>query len=173
MLIGSSNSKVVVLIHHFLPEGTARVGKECNALTNEWREQIIHAGGNNWRKIFNLYAKLAYQLTLASNRVSSWQDYRESLLLKDDGLFQLVCIGDGSLKAQLATYSSDTLVLLTGKKCADAVGVLEKAIWLDTEFAQIEQRNWLVCPYFDYRQLSNTKLDVLVELIQQRTSSFQ
>jgi hypothetical protein len=31
-------------------------------------------------------------------------------------------------------------------------------VWLDDEFAIDKEHNLIVCPYFDYRQLSNNKI---------------
>ncbi|GLQ31814.1 DUF6942 family protein [Litoribrevibacter albus] len=173
MIIGSSSPQIVVLINHFLPDGSSSLVSTdfVYSLTNEWREQIIVEGGNNWRKIFNIYAKLAFSLDIEVNETKTWQDYRDQHLLNSEGAFQLVCLGDASLKTYLQGISDQTVVLITGKKCAESVGLLDDAHWLDRDFAQVIGTRWLVCPYFDYRQLSNIKLERLVELIHDRINS--
>jgi hypothetical protein len=46
-------------------------------------------------------------------------------------------------------------------------GILEGTAleWLDKDFAVNRAQNIIVCPYFDYRQLSNIKIQSLAELI--------
>ena len=50
------------------------------ALTRSDLAQIM-ASGNHWRKIINIYAKLAFGLN--SKNSPSWQDYRDEQLLSD------------------------------------------------------------------------------------------
>ena len=38
-------------------------------------------------------------------------------------------------------------------------------VWIDEEFALDKSQNLVVCPYFDYRQLSNVKIEKLVSLL--------
>lgn len=171
MIIGSKAAKVAVLILHDLPEGTTKEGTRVHPMSPDWREAIIQAGGNNWRKIFNIYAKLCRTLMLEDQTFKTWQEYREERLLTSESSFQLLCFGDEKeLKKQAGLFSEDTLVLVTGKKCAEAIGVDDQLHWLDQSFAQVIGRSWLVCPYFDYRQLSNIKIERLVELIRERIS---
>jgi hypothetical protein len=40
-----------------------------------------------------------------------------------------------------------------------------KLLWLDADFAIDSNNNLIVCPYFDYRQLTNIKIQQLVEII--------
>jgi hypothetical protein len=40
-------------------------------------------------------------------------------------------------------------------------------IWLNNEFAINHSQRLIVCPYFDYRQLSNVKIERLAELIKE------
>lgn len=171
MIIGSSSARVTVLILHDLPEGTEKSEGCIHPLTLEWRELINKIGGNNWRKIFNTYAKLCHLLGLDHKSLETWQDYRDNYLLGSEGAFQLLCFGNkDELRKQADLLSEEMLVLITGKKCAEAIGVSERLYWLDQSFAQVIGRNWLVCPYFDYRQLSNIKIEQLVELIHERIS---
>ena len=39
-------------------------------------------------------------------------------------------------------------------------------VWLDDEFAIDSENKLIVCPYFDYRQLSNIKIERLAGLLQ-------
>jgi len=175
MIIGSDNPKLVVLINHNLPEGTAKDQSNGKAmpLTPDWMAQIIAKGGNNWRKVFNLYAKLCFTFREENNTESSyasWQLYRDEALLADSEPYQLVCLSGKDLKRYYEQLSDNTLVLVTGKKCASELGITKNLHWLDQDFAQTIGRNALLCPYFDYRQLSNIKLERLSGLIQERIS---
>jgi len=40
-------------------------------------------------------------------------------------------------------------------------------VWLDDEFAIDEANRLIVCPYFDYRQLSNIKIERLSAMLSQ------
>jgi hypothetical protein len=55
--------------------------------------------------------------------------------------------------------------IIMGKTYAKSFDFADKLIWLDNEFAIKPENNVIVCPYFDYRQLSNIKIIRLVEMI--------
>ena len=52
-----------------------------------------------------------------------------------------------------------------GKTYANKLGLAEQALWLNEFFAINKTTNTIVCPYFDYRQLSNIKISQLANLI--------
>jgi hypothetical protein len=56
------------------------------------------------------------------------------------------------------TYAKQSLPVL-------AIEPLVNLQWLDADFAVDPEHGIIVCPYFDYRQLSNSKIDRLVDLI--------
>ncbi|MCE2595277.1 hypothetical protein K6Y31_10665 [Motilimonas cestriensis] len=134
--------------------------------------EIQHIGlecGNGWRKVFNVYAKLLYALDADQFKFScaapSWQAYREQYLLQR-----------GSATALLfspPTLSKDSAVLhiICGKTYAKELlksGKMEaNLVWLDEQFAIDMQNKLIVCPYFDYRQLSNRKIEHLACLLSQ------
>jgi hypothetical protein len=44
--------------------------------------------------------------------------------------------------------------------------LVDNLVWLDDEFAIDRENKLIVCPYFDYRQLSNIKIERLAYLLQ-------
>ncbi|MEO2279844.1 DUF6942 family protein [Pseudoalteromonas pernae] len=134
------------------------------ALNKQAIEQINAEAGNGWRKVFNVYAKWLFALRpqyIDFSDIRSWQS------LRDDVLLTL-----GSKTALLFSkpdFTMPALHVIAGRQYAkelaedDSVGI--NLIWLDDEFAIDTHKNLVVCPYFDYRQLSNIKIDRLCTLI--------
>tara|TARA_B110000046_G_scaffold155928_1_gene166474 strand:+ start:360 stop:926 length:567 start_codon:yes stop_codon:yes gene_type:complete len=142
--------------------------------------------GNHWRKIFNVYAKLMYRLAEKTNDEillshSSWQQYRDHALLQLDSGTELHFSPTIIIKApRLEKLDAGAIHLVMGKAFAEEFlaatlanathdGLAEDPYrslqWLDNDFALHRTLNIIVCPYFDYRQLSNQKIETLVELI--------
>lgn len=127
------------------------------------------ACGNGWRKVFNVYAKLLFALN-AENIVSlqgakSWQDFREHVLLQNSSNTSLLFLPPqlNNIKQQ----NSNVVHIIMGKTYAKSLTLPHLLTWLDHEFAINIHNKLVVCPYFDYRQLSNIKLMRLVKLIKQ------
>ena len=142
--------------------------------------------GNHWRKIFNVYAKLMYCLAEKTNdeallSYASWQQYRDRVLLQLGSGTELQCSPTAVIKLQqLEESDSPVIHIVMGKTfAADFLAeTLAQAAndgltknsdnsfhWLDNDFAIHRVLNIIICPYFDYRQLSNRKIEILVELI--------
>ena len=125
--------------------------------------------GNGWRKVFNVYAKLLYALNRSQFSFAclapTWQRYRDRHLLQQGSGTALLFS-----PPQLETNGS-TLHIICGKTYAKqllASGKLDaKLVWLDDQFAIDAQSKLIVCPYFDYRQLSNIKIERLACLLTQ------
>ena len=127
---------------------------------------IGQACGNGWRKVFNVYAKLLYALDVKhfdyATKAPSWQAYRDKFLLQS-----------GSKTALLFTppnlQRDNTLHIICGRTHANELinsGQLNsQLVWLNEEFAVDESNKLVVCPYFDYRQLSNIKIERLAGLL--------
>lgn len=117
--------------------------------------------GNGWRKVFNVYAKLLFALdfNLACSRYANWQNLRDERLLQMGSDCSLL------FSSPQLGYT-DAFHLVMGKHYAQSLD-LPLLTWLDNEFAINIQHRLIVCPYFDYRQLSNIKIIRLVELIKQ------
>jgi len=125
--------------------------------------------GNGWRKVFNVYAKLLYALNpndfSFSRSASSWQAYRDCFLLQTKSENALL------FSAPKLDVNPQKIHIIAGKTYAKhllATGALEVELtWLDDEFAINIANRLIVCPYFDYRQLSNIKIERLSVMISQ------
>ena len=125
--------------------------------------------GNGWRKVFNVYAKLVFALN-AEDLVSlqgaqSWQSYRDNSLLQDSCNTSLLFLAPQLVAVK--NKSSHGIHIIMGKTYAKSLNLPQSLTWLDHEFAIDTCNKLLVCPYFDYRQLSNLKIIRLVTLIKQ------
>lgn len=123
--------------------------------------------GNGWRKVFNVYAKLVF--SLADDKFDlvgdceNWQAYRDNLLLQPESRTALI------FGATTATSQPDRIHIICGKTHAanlmETNQIDKQFEWFDSEFAVNPFDRSIICPYFDYRQLSNVKIDRLVTLI--------
>jgi hypothetical protein len=124
--------------------------------------------GNGWRKVFNVYAKVLFALPSEhysfAKKAPTWQHYRDEFLLQKNSktalLFSAPTLGIANQLHIIAGRTHAKSLLQQGKLQA-------QFDWLDEEFA-IDKRNCIiVCPYFDYRQLSNIKIARLSDLVAQ------
>lgn len=122
--------------------------------------------GNGWRKVFNVYAKLLYALspaTFVSVSNTSWQHFRDHQLLQassNTGLFFSPLTWE-----QTAKDSDKNIHIVMGKTYANSLKLPSSLSWLNHEFAIDVSRRLIVCPYFDYRQLSNQKIIFMVNVL--------
>lgn len=138
-----------------------------SALTSSEIGAINTACGNGWRKVFNVYAKLLYALDRKnfnySTFATTWQKYRDCFLLQHNSQTALL------FSPPHTSTNCNALHIICGKTYAKhllATGQLvANFVWLDDEFAIDRSRNLIVCPYFDYRQLSNIKIEKLACLL--------
>lgn len=128
---------------------------------------INTACGNGWRKVFNVYAKLLYALDTScfdySSNEATWQKYRDSFLLQKNSHTALL------FSAPQLLINRGPLHIICGKTYAKHLIASEQLsvnlTWLDNEFAIDKENKLIVCPYFDYRQLSNSKIEKLADLL--------
>lgn len=131
------------------------------------------ACGNGWRKVFNVYAKLVYAAalpTLGAKTFDSWQEYRDKKLLQVGSSTSLHFRPPAQISAkhdQQTQLDSSSIHIVMGRTYAKTLDLGDQLVWLDEEFAINKERGIIVCPYFDYRQLSNIKIVRLVGLIEQ------
>ena len=144
---------------------------------------IGQACGNGWRKVFNVYAKFIFALNKKAfshlQQGATWQVFRDKHLLQsnsktallfsppkitaDSNTIHIIC--GRTYAKELRTYAKE---LRTYSKDSINSGKLDSQLtWLNEEFAVDQSQRLIVCPYFDYRQLSNVKIDYLCELIDQ------
>jgi hypothetical protein len=131
---------------------------------------INQACGNGWRKVFNVYAKVLYcldsQFYNFSTIASTWQSYRDTHLLQSQNHTALLF---SAPQLTPTNTESNTVHIICGKGHAKALiksgKLVDNLVWLDDEFAIDSQNRLIVCPYFDYRQLSNRKIERLADLL--------
>ena len=144
-----------------------------NALVDGEINSIGLVCGNGWRKVFNIYAKLLYGLDKNNFGFSQlapiWQQYRDSFLLQSGSNTALL------FSPPLIDPDANKYHIICGKTYAKQLldsGKLEARLnWLDEEFAVDKKHRLIVCPYFDYRQLSNIKIERLAKLLGQFPNS--
>ncbi len=136
-------------------------------------QSIGQACGNGWRKVFNVYAKLLFALDNTyfpySLQAQRWQEYRDHYLLQSKTNTALL------FTAPHLDANSNVIHIICGKSHAKyllTTGALSaQLLWLDHDFAIDKVNNVIVCPYFDYRQLSNIKIERLAILINELKNS--
>lgn len=124
--------------------------------------RIADACGNGWRKVFNVYAKLLFAMGQAKppqlGEPANWQQLRDdSLLQRDSGVALLFSAPD--FQRQHTTH------IVMGKHYARQLNLPDNTSWLNAQFAVAEAQRLVVCPYFDYRQLTNQGIVYLVSLL--------
>ncbi|ALS98159.1 DUF6942 family protein [Lacimicrobium alkaliphilum] len=133
------------------------------ALTQEDILRIGQHCGNGWRKVFNVYAKLAFTLPPSfgfKRNFRSWQQYRDNSLLQQGSNTALLFTPPD------LTNRPDCVHIVMGRTYAKSLDLGEGLRWINPEFAVDHTKRLIVCPYFDYRQLSNIKILFLSDLIE-------
>lgn len=169
---GSDDYQIAVYIANRPPIYEYQQLEQLTALTTGEITYIGQHCGNGWRKVFNVYAKLLYALDKEqfnfATFASTWQQYRDDFLLQTHSKTSLL-FSAPQLKPIKHNANQKAVHIIMGKTHAKSLlstGELDvELIWLDNEFAINRSQRVIVCPYFDYRQLSNVKIDRLAELI--------
>jgi hypothetical protein len=169
---GSGHYQVAVYIANRPPIYEYQQLAQLTPLTTGEITSIGQQCGNGWRKVFNVYAKLLYALDKKQFNFSSfaptWQQYRDRYLLQTGSKTSLL-FSAPQLKTINSNSNHKAVHIIMGKTHAKSLlstGALNiELIWLDNEFAINRAQRVIVCPYFDYRQLSNVKIEKLAELI--------
>jgi len=163
---GNSDAKLVFYIRNRPPLSRYEKLTKVKALAADEISHICLETGNHWRKIFNVYAKLLFEM--APTQFSSWQHLRDNALLQAQSDHCLLFSTPDCSTANLAdSKSSKTLHIILGKGYAEILGLCNDCTWLNNDFAINSRLGIIICPYFDYRQLSNKKINQLSGLIQQ------
>lgn len=165
---GDTQPKVAVYIANRPPMDEFTQLDLLQPLVNGKINTINQACGNGWRKVFNVYAKVLFALPSEhftfAKQATSWQNYRDTALLQSASKTVL-------LFSPPKLEDNSCLHIIAGRTHAKNLlqqGLLNTQLnWLDDEFAIDKANKLLVCPYFDYRQLSNIKILRLSELAAQ------
>ncbi|MEP2651855.1 MAG: hypothetical protein ABJH06_07645 [Paraglaciecola sp.] len=128
-------------------------------------EAIGKTCGNGWRKVFNVYAKVLFALNcehlVSVHKATTWQEFRDKYLLQ--------ATSNTSLLFTPPELTNNDIHIVMGKAYAKSLGLSLE--WINDDFAISPKAKLIVCPYFDYRQLSNIKIVTLVELIRQQSGN--
>lgn len=135
-------------------------GSGLHPLADNDMADLVTANSNHWRKVFNIYAKLCFEIFL-DHTATTWQDYRERYLLRHGENHSLVFTPWST-----SFSTNDAVNIICGKTYAQNLGLLEKAQRLHDGFFNTVHHNTFIAPYFDYRALSNTKVRWLINYLQ-------
>ncbi|WP_337881175.1 hypothetical protein [Rheinheimera sp.] len=168
--LGDLNARFRVYVQNRPPLPQYQQLWQLQALQAGEIDQIYRDCGNGWRKLFNVYAKLLFELGPAfgfAQQAPSWQQYRDQWLLQQGS-------GTALLFSPPDLTATDCVHLIAGRSCAKA-WIEQKQLhsqlhWLNQEFAIDPANRLLVTPYFDYRQLSNEKITKAAGLVRQLAS---
>jgi len=169
--IGDSEFSFAVYIENQPPMDEYQQLNEVIALKTGEISRIGQVCGNGWRKVFNVYAKLLYALDSSyfnfSSFAPSWQQYRDQYLLQSNSQTALLF----SPPELISSSENNVIHIICGrtyaKKLLDEGQLAAQFLWLNEEFAIDIKQKIIICPYFDYRQLSNIKIDYLASLLRQ------
>lgn len=164
--LGDDKATITYYIRNRPPLATYQELSYVLPLKNAEIAHICLETGNHWRKIFNVYAKLLFEL--APENFTTWQHLRDNKLLQKDSchclLFSAFKLPEND---EITDEQTNKLHIILGKGYAEELGLSEKCTWVSEDFAINERLGVIICPYFDYRQLSNRKITQLVGLIKQ------
>lgn len=153
---GDPKFKIAVYFEHRPPIERYLAQTELTPLTKGELNFILANTSNNWRKIFNCFAKLCF--AIEPNNCKTWQLLRDTQLLSENQNFALLFSTPDFSK-------SATIHIISGRTYAAKLNFPFEITWLSPHFAINQKHKLIVAPYFDYRQLSNERLDTLVKLI--------
>lgn len=163
---GDEAFKVAVYIEKRPPMPAWQQLDHLHAMQPGQINEINQACGNGWRKVFNVYSKVLFALPSEfydfAKRAPDWQTFRDEQLLQAHSQTTL-------LFSPPILNKSKQLHIIAGRTYAKQLinnGLLDcQLTWLDDEFAINKSSKVIVCPYFDYRQLSNIKIARLSQLV--------
>lgn len=153
---GSSEFKYAVYFEHKPPIEPYLAHTELTPLSKSELDFILANTSNNWRKIFNCFAKLSF--ALEPDHCKSWQALRDTQLLSEHQPFAL-------LFSKPDLTQTETIHIISGRTYAAKLDLPVELTWLSPQFAINKKCKLIVSPYFDYRQLSNERLEILIKLI--------
>lgn len=138
---------------------------------------IIQQTGNHWRKVFSILAKMSF--ALFDTQCKTWQEYRDTKLLTEQG-FEFIAFSSLTLTTEQLTES----IINLGSEPISYVSLVCGLSYAQSQLdflplishQKFEKLKWsetqkcLVTPYFDWRQLNNDMLDVVISIIKPKLS---
>ncbi|BCE00968.1 DUF6942 family protein [Marinicellulosiphila megalodicopiae] len=122
-------------------------------------EQINSDNGNGWRKIFNVYAKILFEIN--SMTFKDWQSLRNEYLLQTHCAHSLILNPIDITKTQ-------NVQLIMGKGFALSFFDEPDIQWITPKIAHVklaDYPNTFITPYFDYRQFNNADITEFANII--------
>ncbi|MFT5758432.1 MAG: hypothetical protein ACI9LM_003174 [Alteromonadaceae bacterium] len=156
--LGCDKAAICVYIENIPPLEQYQSLHEVISLKEYDIYNIGQQTGNHWRKIFNVYAKLIFEIDTYQH--SSWQNLRDKELLQSHSNESLFFS-----PPRFDTLSSTQIHIIMGRTYAKKLNLDTQCFWLSKDFAINEDKRLIISPYFDYRQLSNLKITQLANLI--------
>lgn len=161
--VGNPNAQLIVYNANRPPLDEFRLLDKVRGLRQGEIQLIGELTGNHWRKIFNCFAKLIFELQ--PKHFKTWQALRDTELLTDSGEQLLLFSKPDIPVSKINLNGLKPIHIISGKTYFSQLSLNIKVEWLDDFFAINSQYKLIVSPYFDYRQLSNIKITQLVNLI--------
>ena len=162
--IGVEQPKLVLYIQNRPPlEYFTDLNSYRSANKNEICD-IIDQCGNHWRKIFSIFAKLAFATT--HHECNSWQEYRDNILLTQNGHEAII------FQNKLQVFPCEAHHLICGKTFFDEFNFDENEFHNLDENEKVKHREKILqTPYFDYRQFNNALVEKVVNHIEVMTQN--
>ncbi len=164
---GSQTPKVILHIAN-RPPLDVYAGDVNRPLQLNEAADIIAQTGNHWRKVFSILAKISF--ALFDTQCSSWQQYRDTKLLTQDG-FEFVSFSSVQASQTWQTERQfSSISMVCGFQYAETQLPLNGLVG-HQQFAKLlwsEPLQCLVTPYFDWRQLNNAMLEVVISIIKNK-----
>ncbi|WP_415895395.1 DUF6942 family protein [Neptuniibacter sp. PT34_22] len=154
--LGAQGFKIAIYIANRPPIEPYPTLDHLRPLSSGEIKHIADQTGNHWRKIFNVSAKFLFELQ-SDVEFKTWQVLRDQSLFQAESPIAL-------LFSKPDLTEPNRIHIIAGKTYAQALG-LENLLWLDPYFAIDKDNKVIVCPYLDYRQLSNARISQLVGLV--------
>lgn len=168
--LGEQHAKIRVYIENPPPLSKYQSLTAIKPMNSGEIYSIAQQTGNHWRKIFNVYSKLIFELS--PQQFTCWQMLRDEFLLQKDSQLALIFSQPSLVEMTTQSGNSNAIHIIMGKTYATKLNIAQNAFWLNEYFAIHQEEQIIVCPYFDYRQLSNIKITQLVNLIKQLSATF-
>ncbi len=121
---------------------------------------IVNGCSNHWRKVFNVFAKFAFELgwpEMTGNHSSTWQEYRDCFLL------QATC--QEALLFSSPLVSSNRVHIVAGKTYGFTLPWAAQAVAISEDIWVYAAGRCVICPYLDYRQLNNQKISRVAAIV--------
>ena len=156
--LGINSAQLCIYIENIPPLEQYLSLQKVTALHPHDIYNIGQQTGNHWRKIFNVYAKLVFEIGLCQH--DTWQNFRDKELLQKHSNESLIFSPPNFDK-----LNPTRIHIVMGRTYAKTLHIDTRCFWLSKDFAINEGKKLIISPYFDYRQLSNIKISQLAKLI--------